>query len=421
MPKREIYVFADWQETEGAKLMGVLTSDNLRGKEIFSFEYSKSWLSSKFAQVLDPDLQLYAGPQYLNNNDKFNFGLFLDSAPDRWGKVLMQRREVARAQLEHRRVVKLFETDYLLGVHDSHRMGGLRFKLDLAGPFLNNDEHQASPPYASIRELQQISLKLEQDGVVDDSEYLRWLNMLINPGSSLGGARPKASILDADNHLWIAKFPSQNDQSDIGAWEMVTYELAILAGIEMSVCKAEKFSGSHHTFITKRFDRTAKGKRIHFTSAMTQLGYTDGTDAALGASYLEIVDFITSKGVNIKQDLHELWRRIVFNICVSNTDDHLRNHGFLLTPQGWKLSPAFDVNPNETGLGLKLNISENDNALNIDLTMEVHEFFRLNKIEAQKIVAQVKQAVNHWPKIATKYNISRAEQELKSPAFSAIN
>ncbi|SMG48177.1 serine/threonine-protein kinase HipA [Marivirga sericea] len=419
MSKRDLYVYADWKEVKGPKLMGVLTAELLRGKEIFFFEYHKEWLSSGFAHNLDPDLQLYSGPQYLNDEEKFNFGLFLDSSPDRWGRVLIQRREAAKARSENRKATKLFETDYLLGVYDEHRMGGLRFKLDPSGPFLNDDERQASPPWTSIRELEEVSLKLEKEDAINDPEYLKWLNMLVNPGSSLGGARPKASVLDTNHHLWIAKFPSKNDDHNLGAWEMVTYDLAKTAGINMSECKAQKFSSHHHTFLTKRFDRSSTGERIHFTSAMTQLGYTDGADASTGASYLELVDFITTHGANVSEDLQELWRRIVFNICISNTDDHLRNHGFLLSNEGWHLSPAFDINPVETGTGLKLNISEDDNALDTDLAMEVHEYFRLDRKTATTIINQVKNAVENWSTIASNYGIPRSEQEIKSPAFQS--
>lgn len=420
MSKRMISVYADWQEVNGPLLMGELTAELLRGKEVFSFEYNKDWLSSGFVQTLDPDLQLYSGPQFLNDGNKFNFGLFLDSSPDRWGRVLMQRREAAKARSNKRNPNKLFETDYLLGVFDGHRMGGLRFKLDPDGPFLSNDKLQASPPWSSIRELEQISLKLEGENAIEDPDYLKWLNMLVNPGSSLGGARPKASILDASNHLWIAKFPSRNDEGNIGGWEMVTYELAIATGINMAECQAKKFSSDHHTFLTKRFDRTRDGGRLHFTSAMTQLGYTDGSDAATGVSYLELVDFITRNGVNVKEDLQELWRRIVFSISVSNTDDHLRNHGFLLSNDGWHLSPAYDINPNEGGRGLKLNISENDNALELDLAMDVHTYFRLNEARALEIIEHVKAVVGKWRKVATKYGISKLDQEIKAPAFNVV-
>lgn len=416
--KREIFVFAQWQGMTEPILMGALHAELLRGKEIFSFEYDENWLKSEHAQLLDPDLQFYSGLHYLNNDEKANFGLFLDSSPDRWGRILMRRREAALARVEKRPEQNLFETDYLLGVYDEHRMGALRFKEVVEGPFLNDNKAMASPPWTSIRELEEISLRLEEDDVMDDPDYLKWLNMLVNPGSSLGGARPKASVLDPNNHLWIAKFPSRNDQTDIGAWEMVTYKLAMKSGISMAEAQTRKFSSQHHTFLTKRFDRAREGKRIHFASAMTMLGYTDGQDHEDGASYLELVEFIIVNGANVHADLEELWRRIVFSICVSNTDDHLRNHGFILTSDGWVLSPAYDINPVETGTGLKLNISEHDNTLDIELAMEVHEYFRLNKERAKEIICEIKDSVQNWRSIAKNYGIAKAEQELKALAFS---
>lgn len=414
--KKSIYVYAHWLGMKEPILMGLLWSDRLKGKEIFSFEYDADWLNNGLAQLLDPSLQLFSGLHYLNP-EQDNFGIFLDSSPDRWGRILMRRREAALARINKREETKLFETDYLLGVYDGHRMGALRFKLDKDGPFLNNEKNMATPPWASLRELEQISLRLEDDDVVDDPEYLRWLSMLIAPGASLGGARPKASIVDNDGSLWIAKFPSRNDQGDVGGWEIVTYELAIMAGINMANSKAQKFSSEYYTFLTKRFDRNLDGNRIHFASAMTMLGYTDGQDHADGASYLELVEFIIGSGANVDKDLEQLWRRIVFNICVKNTDDHLRNHGFILTADGWVLSPAYDINPVETGVGLKLNISDEDNSLDLDLALEVSEYFRLTEKRATEIIEEVISAVSNWKDVATKYGISRAEQELKIKAF----
>lgn len=416
--KRDVYVYADWYDLKEPALMGVLHSELLRGKEVFSFEYEKNWLQSEHVQLLDPDLQLFSGKQYLNDLDKHNFGMFLDSSPDRWGRILMRRREAAIARKEQRTPINLFETDYLLGVYDSHRMGGLRFKLDPQGPFLNNNKEMASPPWTSIRELEQISLRLEEDDVIDDPEYMKWLNMLVAPGSSLGGARPKASVVDTKDNLWIAKFPSKNDQSDIGGWEIVTYELALAAGIKMAEAQAKKFTTNNHTFLTKRFDRTESGERIHFASAMTLLGYMDGEDHSDGVSYLELVEFIITNGANVNEDLEQLWRRIVFSICVTNTDDHLRNHGFILTPIGWILSPAFDINPVETGTGLKLNISDSDNALDLNLALEVSTYFRLNQERAFHIIQEVKNAVRNWRTIARKYGLSHLDCELKSTAFT---
>lgn len=415
--RRDIQVYIDWEDMQEPFQMGTLHSERVRGKETFSFTYQEEWLRSSYVQLLDPDLELFSGIHFLRNEGKPNFGLFLDSSPDRWGRVLMRRREAALARKEERPERNLFETDYLLGVYDLHRMGALRFKLDEGGPFINNDKAMQTPPWTSIRKLESISLKLESEDVIDDPEYLNWLNLLLAPGSSLGGARPKASILDNEQQLWIAKFPSLKDDADIGAWEIVVHDLARAAGITVADARTKRFSSKHHTFLTKRFDRTEKGQRIHFASAMTMLGYIDGQNHTDGVSYLELVEFLLSQGANVDQDLMELWKRIVFNICVSNTDDHLRNHGFLLRDGGWVLSPAFDMNPVETGTGLSLNISENDNALDVELAMDVHEYFRLKTSQAKAIVSEVKKAVLNWRERAQSYHISRSEQELKAGAF----
>lgn len=412
--KKEIRVYAHWQELQQPFLMGTLSVTPAKSKESFSFEYANEWLKSGFSQMIDPDLQLYPGAYY-PRDDKPNFGVFLDSCPDRWGRVLMQRREAVLARTEQRTAKKLLESDFLLGVYDGHRMGALRFKSEETGPFLNNNKEMASPPWTSLRELEQASLKFEEDHT-NDPEYLKWLNMLIAPGSSLGGARPKASVMDAAHSLWIAKFPSKNDDKDVAAWEMVTNQLAKAAGINIAEGKLQQFNNKYHTYLTKRFDRTAKGERIHFASAMTLLGHIDGNDAS-GASYLELLEFISRYGADVEKDLEELWRRIVFSICVKNTDDHLRNHGFLLTHKGWVLSPAYDINPNEYGKGLSLNITETDNSLDLDLAVEVADYFRLSAAKVKDIILQVSNAVKGWKKLAEKEKISTAEQERMSVAF----
>jgi serine/threonine-protein kinase HipA len=412
--QRAILVYADWIGFEQPTHMGTLYATHARGKEIFSFEYDEAWLKTS-AQHLDPDLQLYSGRHYLSDG-KSNFGIFLDSSPDRWGRVLMDRREAVLARTENRKAQTLLETDYLLGVYDGHRTGALRFKVNENGNFLNDNGEMASPPWTSIRELEEASLRLEEDDG-DDTQKMKWLNMLMAPGSSLGGARPKASVVDSKGHLWIAKFPSRNDTNDIGAWEKVVHELAGKAGLTMAEAMTGTYYSSHHTFLTKRFDRTAKGERIHFASAMTLLGYTDGTDHTEGASYLELVEFIMKYGAHVNEDLEELWRRIVFSICVSNTDDHLRNHGFLLTDTGWILSPAYDINPVATGTGLSLNISENDNALNLDLAKEVAIYFRVSTKRADEIIDQVKKSVSGWGKVAAKIGISKSARDVMEKAF----
>ncbi|KAA6301922.1 MAG: hypothetical protein EZS26_001925 [Candidatus Ordinivivax streblomastigis] len=417
---KEISVYADWETLGAPQFMGTLRSSFSRGKEIFSFEYDTQWLKSSLVQELDPDLGLYPGPQYLRD-EKSNFGIFLDSSPDRWGRVLMERRETILARMENRPRRNLYESDFLLGVFDEHRMGALRFKETDSGSFLNNNKAFATPPWTSIRELEQASYQLENNLIEDDQELLKWLYVLLAPGSSLGGARPKSGVMDTNGSLWIAKFPSKDDMHDVGAWEMVVNELAQIAGLNVVQAMAKRFYGKHHTFLTKRFDRLSSGKRIYFASAMTLLGYTDGVNFQDGVSYLELVEFITRKGSNVNQDLEELFKRIVFSICVSNTDDHLRNHGFLLTDTGWTLSPAYDINPNPGGTGLKLNISEYDNALSLDLAVEVVSFFRLTNEKATKIIKDIGSAVSNWKRIASKYNISREEQDRMSAAFKFLN
>jgi serine/threonine-protein kinase HipA len=329
----------------------------------------------------------------------------------------MKRREAALARSEKRPEVTLRESDYLLGVFDGHRMGALRFKEDINGPFLNNNERFASPPWTSLKELEQISLRLEEEDVIDDPEYTKWLTMLVNPGSSLGGARPKAGVLDDAKNLWIAKFPSKSDIKNVGGWEMVANELARSAGLNVARSTAKKFSGRHHTFLTKRFDRTDSGERVHFASAMTMMGHKDGDSYREGASYLEIAAFLISGGAYVERDLRELWTRIVFNIMIANTDDHLRNHGFLLMDKGWILSPAFDLNPDENGTGLSLNISPTDNALDLDLALEVIEYFRMDRDSGIRIIERLEDTIHRWRRVAERHQLPGSEQDLMAKAF----
>jgi serine/threonine-protein kinase HipA len=418
MKKNEtvIWVYADWKPMEVPYLIGKLFSQRVRGKEIFSFEYNETWLNTSQAKLyLDPNLGLYKGKQYLPEG-KNNFGIFLDSAPDRWGRLLMRRREAWQAKLDGREESTLFESDYLLGVFDGHRMGGLRFKLEQDGAFLNNHKKMATPPWTSLRELEYASLQLEKEDAINDPEYTKWLSMLIDPGSSLGGARPKASVLDEKGNLWIAKFPSSKDDKNTGAWEMVLHELAKVCGIHVPDARLLQFSGKHHTFLSKRFDRI-KDKRIHFASAMTLLGYQDGADFHDGLSYLDIVAFIIQQGALVKADLEQLWRRVVFNILVSNTDDHLRNHGFILTNNGWQLSPAYDMNPNEMGSGLTLNISENSNEQDISLALETAKHYKLKKDEAIKILNDMQLEIAKWRTVAKKLGMGSSEIEQMKRAF----
>lgn len=413
--QRNIDVYAHWQGLAQPALMGFLYATISRGKEIFSFVYNDEWLNNKVAP-LDPTLQLLQGIQYVPSGQE-NFGVFLDSAPDRWGRLLMDRREALQARKEQRKERKLLESDYLLGVYDEHRMGALRFRASSNGLFLDNNKLFASPPWTSLRELEHASLELEKDNAEKDPNYSQWLQMLMAPGSSLGGGRPKASVIDNHKHLWIAKFPSSDDGDDIGAWEMVVHNLAKKAGIVVAPALLQKFNVRHRTFLTKRFDRTDNGERLHFASAMTLLQRKDGDDAASGASYLELAKFIVQASKQVTLDLEQLWRRIVFFICVSNVDDHLRNHGFILHSDGWILAPAYDMNPIVYGNGLKLNISETDNAQDLNLALEVAEYFRLKPQQANEIIQEVTCVVKKWRHEADALEISPRDQDRMAPAF----
>ncbi|MCG5052904.1 MAG: type II toxin-antitoxin system HipA family toxin [Myxococcales bacterium] len=421
--QRIIEVAADWAGLRGPVLMGQLTATPSRGKEIFAFEYDKAWLSTSARRELDPSLALYRGPQY-PAKDRENFGVFLDSCPDRWGRVLMRRREAQLARVEGRQERHLLESDYLLGVHDGHRMGAIRFRVN--GRFLDDNDELASPPWTSLRDLEHASLELEREGAENDPDYGRWLRMLIAPGGSLGGARPKASVRDEGDALWIAKFPSRHDDDDIGAWEMVVHELAASSGLVVPDAQLRRFGkgsggrSAHHTFLSRRFDRSVRGGRLHFASAMTLLGRVDGQNADDGVSYLDLADLLIRLGSNTSTDLEQLFRRIIFFVCVSNTDDHLRNHGFMLTPTGWALAPAYDMNPDPDGAGLKLNISETDNAQDLDLAISVASAFRVKPRRAEELVDEITFAVRKWREVAAANGISRMAQDRMRRAFRVV-
>ena len=409
--EKRIYVFADFLGFD-KELIGTIYVSQTRGKEFYSFEYEEKWLENQ-SMLLDPDLHFYRGRQYVTD-DKNIFGVFADSCPDRWGQRLMKRREEIRAKNVGEKPKKLLDSDYLLGVYDGARMGGLRFKTDLEGEFLSNDQDFATPPWTSLRELEQASMAFENDS---DSLNEKWLKQLLAPGSSLGGARPKASVMAQDGSLWIAKFPSKQDDFNSGAWEMVMHDLAVLYELNVPEAKVEKFSKLGTTFLVKRFDRKGS-KRIHFSSAMTMLGKKDGANMTDGSSYLEIVSFLKANGVSPQKDLEELWKRIVFSMAVSNTDDHFRNHGFILSEGGWRLSPLYDVNPDIYGEYLSLNVDSDNADIDFELAVEAAKYYGIEKKEAVRQVDLVKGIVrNNWQVLAKKYGICRGEIDRMKVAF----
>ena len=412
--EKTIFVYDDFS-MQNPTLMGILYVNSLKGGESYSFEYDREWLKKTSLKItLDPELMPYSGRQYPFG--KAIFGLFSDSSPDRWGRVLMNKRERILAGKEGRKPAKLYDSDYLLGVYDETRLGGIRFKTEPNGAFLSDDKETAAPPWASLRTLEEASRNFENE---DTALSEKWLNQLIRSGSSLGGARPKATVIDPNEQLWIAKFPSKNDENDSGAWEMITHDLAEICGLHVPEAKLEKFSNLGSTYLVKRFDRILN-KRVHFASAMTLLGKTDGTSAADGTSYLDIAAFIKSYGAQPKRDLIELWKRIVFNMAVSNTDDHLRNHAFIFTENGWELSPLYDVNPVPYGDELSLNVDEEDNSINIDLVIQTAVRFGISETDATTYAKDILTIVKeNWEKRATALGLSRRLIEEMRPAFSA--
>lgn len=410
--KTDIWVYAHWAPMPEPVCIGILSAQQAKGKKAFSFAYHENWLQSAERFLLDPDIQWFKGPQYPSTKE--NFGVFLDSMPDTWGRTLMKRRAALIAKSEGRHAPALYDIDFLLGVYDESRMGGLRFKTDPDGPFLDNSDAYPTPPWSTIRELQHGAQVLEEDE--NDEEVKKWLSILMAPGSSLGGARPKANILDDNKHPWIAKFPSKGDTIDKGGWEYLAYLLGTAAGLNMAEAKIQKISGKYHTYFTKRFDR-ADGARIHFASAMTMTGNNEDTIRDNPASYLDLVDFIQDHGTNVEANLEELWSRMVFNIMISNTDDHLRNHGFLLTPKGWILSPAYDVNPLIDKDHLSLTIDGDTMELDMEAAKEAGVFFRLDEKKTNQIIDRLTASIKQWRKFADEIGIPRSEQELMQSAF----
>lgn len=409
MRERRMLVYADWLADEPIPIGELFVSEG-RGRELFSFSYSEKWLRGDHATTfLDPEVHPFSGRQYAPS-DKPLFGMFSDCCPDRWGRTLMQRREVVAARREGRKPKKLLESDFLAGVCDQTRMGGLRFASE-DGVFLSSGQFLVVPPWTQLRALETASIAFENE---EDPEEEKWLAQLLVPGSSLGGARPKASVTAPDGSIWIAKFPSRNDEWDMGAWEAVTNDLARRCGLNVPQAELRTFAKNGGTFLSKRFDRNG-AKRIHFASAMTMLGRTDGEHEA---SYLDIARFIQEHGADPGRDMRELWARIVFNIAVSNTDDHLRNHGFLLTSSGWRLAPAYDVNPNIYGESLSLNIDFEENALDFELAMGTAGFYGIPLREAKARLTDICETVEHaWRDAAGERGIGREAMRRMSPAF----
>jgi len=399
--------------------LGTLAHD--RGQ--VRFHYDPSWLTQHdLAFAIDPQLTLDAGP-FFPKPELGNFGIFLDSSPDRWGQTLMRRREAIQAKDERRAARTLYAWDFLLGVQDITRQGALRLRFPESDHFLA-DEALAAPPVTSPAELASIATAMTRKRIDDLDQLRRWLAVLVAPGASLGGARPKANFRDLTGALWMAKFPAADDDRDVAAWEGLTWWLAQQAGVAMPQAKVQRLGPSgHHTFCVQRFDRIATadnpaGSRRFYASAMTLLGKSESD----GSSYLELAEFLARRGDPryLQEDLAQLFRRVVFNVAVGNRDDHLRNHGFILQRRGWRLAPAFDINPSIDKAAHVLNLDEADNRPSLDTVLATASYYRLSANQAQQVVKEVVAVVATWRQVAQRAKLAAAEIELVASAFAVI-
>lgn len=404
----EVDVWLDADFLERTRV-GTLSHD--RGT--LRFAYDPAWLQNPQAFAVDPDLSLGEG-SYFPNAEAGNFRVFDDSAPDRWGQTLMKRREALAAKDEGRRPRTLYAWDFLLGVEDVSRQGALRYRRPGEEGFLAHDTLTV-PLAASLRELEIVAREITAKRIDDLKALRHWLKVLVAPGASLGGARPKASFTETNDSLWIAKFPACDDTRDVGAWEALVQQLAARVGIEVPASELRRFSGKYHTFCVQRFDRSGARRRF-YASAMALLR----KDQSEGTSYLELAEFLHARGAkdHIEADLEQLFRRVAFNVAIGNRDDHLRNHGFLLTPTGWRLAPAFDLNPNTERADHVLNIDESDNRPSLATVIETSEWYVGSKDRGRVIVTEVLHETRKWRQAAQALKIARADIELTATAFA---
>jgi serine/threonine-protein kinase HipA len=407
---KTLYVYADFDWLAEPVLVGELSYESLRGSDSYAFKFENDWLRQYGSLFLSADINNYPGQQYTQPGRDI-FGCFCDALPDRWGRLLLNRREQILATEERRPVRRLSSFDYLMGIDDFSRMGGFRFKTVPDGEFINCDSHLRIPPLTDLRSLVAASMEIEKSEEQNRLPEKKWIQQLVHPGSSLGGARPKAGVRDTDGCLYVAKFPSRNDDYDVSLWEHLSHLLAKKAGVNAAETSVVSTGEKYHALLSKRFDRTTDGRRIHFASAMTLLGLTDGSDAQTGNGYLDIVDFILQNCCDVENNLRQLYRRVAFNIAIGNTDDHFRNHGFLLTPRGWTLSPAYDMNPTANEYQ-SLLITSSTNKSDLNLLLEASEEYMIGKEEASKIIQEVTDAVKGWRRIAASLGIAKREMEL---------
>ena len=400
---KRITVYADFDFLSAPQEIGILGYGHIRGKDHFVFDYSREWLKLYGGILLSGDLMNVPSLQYPRGNDNV-FGFVKDSFPDRWGRLLLDRRERLTAQSEGRPTRMLTNYDYLIGIEDFTRMGGIRYKEEDGNDYINASAKYLVPPIESLSALCEACHEIELAEERNELPEHRWLDQLINPGSSLGGARPKANVIDADGTLYVAKFPSKKDLENTELIEHFSHQLAAKAGIHVAKTRTIKISKDRDLLLSERFDRTKDGRRIHFASAMSLLGLDDGAGSNTGNGYLDIVDFILHACTDVRQNLRELYRRVAFNVLFGNTDDHFRNHGFLLTPKGWTLSPAYDINPGAKSHQCLLIDSYTEQS-DINVLLSASESYMLERQEAVEIIEEVRAIIKDWRETATQLQI----------------
>ena len=411
---KKLYVYADFDWLDEAELMGELTCDTVRGNETYGFSFAREWLAQHGDVFFGEDLRNYPGVQY-TSPEKDIFSCFSDALPDRWGRTLLNRREQIVASEEKRPVRRLNSFDYLVGIDDESRMGGFRFSEIPGGKYINCDASLRVPPLANVIELMQAAHEIEASEELHVLPSKRWLMQLLRPGTSLGGARPKATVKDDDGNLAVAKFPSRKDDYDVALWEHFCHVMGRKAGINVADTHVVS-GGQYNILLSKRFDRTGAGRRKHFASALTLLGLNDGDNASTGCGYTDIVDFIVRCGCDVKNNLEELYRRVAFNIMVGNSDDHFRNHGFILTQKGWELSPAYDINPTLYEEH-SLLINRETNKSDLDILLKSAGEYMLSADVAARIIAEVKTSMKTWRGEAAKLKLSRRDADMFAPRF----
>ena len=402
MEKLDVIASFDWMDKE--EKVGSLGYEYLRGSDVFSFEFDKTWLKRYPKIDFGCDLRPYTGVQYSQGNHIF--GCFSDTLPDRWGRRLIDLR--ASLETEGKASHTLSDWDYLKGVEDEMRMGGFRFQDPIDGSFISSTPSYSVPPAIHIDELLQAAKEIEKSEYKHLEPEKKWVQRLFQPGSSMGGARPKACV-QSGGQLYLAKFPSINDDINVSQWEHFAHLMAKECGITVAETQVIKAGTGQDILLSKRFDRTEDNKRIHMASSPPVLGLTDGDVQRNGKGYLDIVDFIISGGGNhIEANLEELYKRVAFNICIGNTDDHFRNHAFLLGKDGWELSPAYDMNPTNS-MFQALLIDANTNESSLNHLYNAHELYMLDETTARGIIMDVTRNMKYWESMAEDIGLPRRE------------